>query len=129
MTRITRAGSTTSIGAPSWTGSGFAEPLAESYWAALPEVLRVLARAEFVAGNVATEILRNDDRGIILLGFARGPLAQASVPGLIVHTSHAYGNYCYDGTRCTIEDPDSGAFLAFADPDRVEPEDVRGRTV
>jgi len=39
---------------------------------------------------------------------------------VIVHTQHRYGNYCYDGTTCTYEDPETGSFLALSDPDSQE---------
>ena len=100
---------------------GFIEPTAQAYWAALPESLRAIARAELAAGNVVSEILRNGDRGIVLLGFARGPLTSLAGFELTVHSRHAYGNYCYDGTKCTVEDRETGCFLAFADPDWQEP--------
>ena len=110
---IVEAGETTIVRHPSWTGTGFREPSAQAYWAELAASLQLLARAEFAAGNSATQILRNHARGIVLLGFATGPLAAADLSGLRVHTTHAFGNYCYDGTRCTIEDPATGCFVAF----------------
>jgi hypothetical protein len=116
MTRIVPLGSTTSVVDPSWTGEGFGEPTAQRYWEELPAVLRTVARAELGAGNVVTQVLRNDERGIVLLEFGAGPLAGSAFPGLTVHTTYRFGNYCYDGTRCTVEDPATGCFLAFLDP-------------
>jgi len=120
MNRILPAGSTTIVSDPQWTGDGFSEPTAQAYWAQLPETLRAVARAELAGGNTVTQVLRNDDRGIVLLEFAAGPLAGSQFPALRVHTSHCYGNYCYDGTRCTVEDPATGCFLAFRDPEWVK---------
>lgn len=83
----------------------------------LPAVLQSVALAEVEAGNNPCEILRNGDRAIVLLGFERGPLAGPPPAGIIVHSQHQYGNYCYDGTKCTYQDPVTGSFLAFNDPD------------
>jgi len=101
---------------PGWNGSGFDDALAESYWLELPELLTSIALAEIHAGNVPTQILRNHQRGIILLAFDRGPLVQPPAFGVIVHTSFRNGNYCYDGTKCTYEGSAQGSFLAFDDP-------------
>ena len=120
MTRIVQAASTTIVSDPQWTGDGFSEPTAQIYWGQLPETLRTVARGELAAGNTVTQVLRNDDRGIVLLEFAAGPLAGLQYPTLRVHTSHSFGNYCYDGTRCMVEDPATGCFLAFIDPEWEE---------
>lgn len=117
MTQLFRAGSTTMVIDPPWTGDGFGEPTAQAYWEQFPEALRAVALAELAAGNIVTQILRNDERRVVLLEFAVGPLAGQLPLALTVHTSHRFGNYCYDGTRCTVEDPASGCFLAFLDPE------------
>lgn len=120
MAQIIRLGSTTTVREPVWTGDGFSDPTAQSYWNQLPESLRSVARAELAAGNAVSQVLRNGERGIVLLEFVRGPLSGSTFRALTVHTSHRYGNYCYDGTKCTLEDPVSGCFLAFNDPEWTE---------
>ena len=117
MSDVIRAGSTTAVSEPGWTGSGFSDPTADAFWRELSESLRAVARAELAAGNAVSQVLRNDDRGIVLLEFVTGPLTAVGGPEFILHTSHEYGNYCYDGTRCTLEDRASGSFLAFSDPE------------
>jgi hypothetical protein len=121
MTRIDRVGSTTIVLHPVWTGDGFSEPTAQAFWEQLPDVLRTMARAELAAGNAVTQVLRNDERGIVLLEFGDGPLVGSTTPALRVHTEHRFGNYCYDGTKCTVEDPTTGCFLAFIDPEWQAP--------
>jgi hypothetical protein len=110
-----------------WSGATFSNPTAQAYWNELPPTLRAIAQAEIAAGNDPVEILRNGERGIVLLGFARGPLAGAPLDGITIHSVHRYGNYCYDGTKCTFEDRGSGCFLAFADPDWNESEGLADR--
>ncbi len=109
--------STALIERPTWLGTAFAELEANQFWLQLPPSLKQIAMDEFRAGNRATQILRNEDRAIVLLAFERGPLADSLVGAEIkVHRQHAYGNYCYDGTVVTYEDTQSGCFLAFDDP-------------
>jgi hypothetical protein len=116
MSEVLRSGSTTIIQKPHWNGAGFDGELAQSYWLELPGVLQRVALAEIGAGNVPSHILRNNDRGIVLLEFERGPLGDPPPVGVVVHSEHRYGNYCYDGTKCTYEDSAVGSFLAFKDP-------------
>ena len=116
MPEVLRAGNSTIVLDPGWNGRGFDHEAAQSYWLELPAVLREITLGEIGAGNWPTQILRDDDRGIVLLEFERGPLAFEPPPPVVVHSKHHYGNYCYDGTRCTYEDPVSGSFLAFKDP-------------
>lgn len=98
-------------------GRRFADPDAQAFWQELPESLRQIALSELAASNGVAQILRNDERGIILLAFRRGPLtALPENEALQLHTVHAFGNYCYNGTRCTVEDLASGCFRAFDDP-------------
>jgi hypothetical protein len=109
---------TLSITELEWRGDGFSEPAATKMWRELPEALREIATREIVRGNEPWNILRNDERGVVLLAF-RNPPAEA--PGadtaIRVHRSFEYGNYCYDGTFCTYEHLPSGSFLAFDDPE------------
>ena len=108
---------TTSIESPKWNDGGFVDPIAQKYWLELPDNLKQIAVAEFDNGNEAREILKNEERNIVLLSFTKRPISAAPiVPKITVHTSHSYGNYCYDGTACTYEDNESGCFLAFEDP-------------
>jgi hypothetical protein len=94
------------------------DPEANSYWCEMPDSLKEIAAREVAAGNKVQQILRNADRNIVLLAFERGPLTQRPNESVItVHTQHRYGNYCYDGTKCTYEDQRSGCFLAFDDPE------------
>jgi hypothetical protein len=116
MSEVLRAGTTTIVRNPTWNGRDFDESIAQSFWAELPPVLHKIALAEIEAGNNLDQILRNDERGIVLVGFEQGPLAGEPPAGIIVHSRHRYGNYCYDGTKCTYEDSTSGSFLAFNDP-------------
>lgn len=122
MTRIVPLGSKTVVVSPPWTGEGFGEPTAQRFWEVFPETLRRVARAEYCAGNAVTQVLRNDELGIMLLEFGTGPLVGSDFPGLTVYTQHRYGNHCYDGTKCTVEDPATGCFVAFLDPEWVETE-------
>jgi hypothetical protein len=102
---------------PEWLGHGFADSDAHAFWVEMPENLKKIAVAEITSGNTVAQILRNDERGIVLLVFENGPLSEIPADEhLVIHTRHAYGNYCYDGTKCTYEDKESGSFLAFDDP-------------
>jgi len=94
--------------------------VALAFWSELPDNLQRLALAEFKNGNVANQIFRNDARGVVLLEFERGPLAeQPEDVRVVVHTAQRSGNYYREGTTCTYEDLSSGCFLAFRDPDYV----------
>ena len=106
---------TTSVDALSWNGNGFTDPVAHELWLQLPPQLHTAARAEIVASNAPFHILRNDTRRIVLLAFSDPPRT-AAPSGVVVHRQHAYGNYCYDDTFCTYEDPATGCFLAFMRP-------------
>ena len=87
----------------------------------MPETLRIIALEEVVQGNKIIEILENRERNIILLGFSEGPMVSQDEDGsLRIHTKHKYGDYCYDGTKATYEELNSGCFLAFDDPNYVE---------
>ena len=121
MTEPQRRGSTTWVTQPMWGQDGFADAIAQSYWRELPESLQRHAVAERDAGNRVVQILRNEERGIVLLEFERGPLVKGVPPGATIHTEHRYGNYCYDGTQCTFEDELTGSFLAFGDPNGRQP--------
>ena len=74
MSEIKQLGSTTIVSQPSWTGNGFAESEAQTFWLELPETLQRVATQEISAGNPVNQILRHHQRGIVLLGFSRGPL-------------------------------------------------------
>jgi hypothetical protein len=101
-----------------WTGAGFSDTLAREMWEQMPDPLRNMAVAELAAGNIAHNILRNIDRGIVLLAFAKPPLTKLPEEASVrVHHTFQNGNYCYDGTACTYEHLPSGCFLAFDDPD------------
>jgi len=113
MTDVKDLGSATIVSDPSWTGSGFAEPVAQAFWLELPATLRSVAIEEIKAGNRVDQVLRNHQRGIVLVAFIREPLTGQPPAGIVVHTEHRYGNYCYDDTACTYEDTGSGCFLAF----------------
>jgi hypothetical protein len=92
--------------------------VALAFWSELPDNLQCLAMAEFKNGNEANQIFRNDVRGIILLEFERGPLAEQPTDiGVVVHTAQKTGNYFSAGTTCIYEDVPSGCFLAFCKPD------------
>jgi hypothetical protein len=118
MPRRQYLGTTTYIRHPQWKGDGFAHPDANAYWSVMPQSLKEIAAREIAAGNTVQQILRNPERNIVLVAFERGPLTDIPMRPLItVHTQHQYGNYCYDGTKCTYEDQGSGCFLAFHDPE------------
>ena len=103
---------------PAWQEDGFIDLVALGFWSELPDNLQRLALAEFKNGNVANQIFRNDVRGIVLLEFERGPLAeQPQDVRVVVHTTQKKGNFYGKGTTCIYEDLSSGCFLAFSDPD------------
>ncbi|ERS84824.1 hypothetical protein Q672_17990 [Marinobacter sp. EVN1] len=111
-------GSTRQYNQPTWTGAGFVEAPAQELWERLPELLRDIALEEIRSGNKPIGILENQERGIVLLSLAKGPLIPRDTDErVIVHTHHEYGNYCYDGTTATYEDAQSGSFLSFEDPE------------
>ncbi|HSN17040.1 MAG TPA: hypothetical protein VLV87_02425 [Gammaproteobacteria bacterium] len=111
-------GSTIQIDGPTWNGDGFVEEYPNRLWNRLPKILRALAVEEIKAENQPASMLDNKDRGIVLLAFRSGPLKPISEDASIrVHSRHAYGNYCYDDTKATYEDLESGCFLSFANPD------------
>ena len=72
---------------------------------------------EISYGNKIESILENRERNIVLISFREGPLVnRENDESLRIYTEHAHGNYCYDGTKATYEDVESGCFLAFEDP-------------
>jgi len=102
---------------PTWNGRGFSEPDAHELWLLLPESLRHVATQEFAAGNAAEAIQQDLQTSVVLLTFDRPPrLPRPAATNITVHTRHAFGNYCYDGTVCTYELHSPRAFLAFIDP-------------
>jgi len=112
--------STTILSELEWTISGFTEQTAQEYWALLPTSLQNIALKEIEHGNKISSILKNSERGIVLLAFSQSPLSPTpSDQSISIHTKHDYGNYCYDGTKCTYEHSPSGCFLAFEDPSYV----------
>ena len=103
---------------PSWNGAGFDEAEAHALWREFPGNLQSVVRRETSAGNRVRFALKNLERGIVVIALARGPLVNHEKSDeILVHTQHAYGNYCYDDTRATFEDLSSGCILAFEDPD------------
>lgn len=114
-------GSTIQYDNPTWNGDGFAEEHPNQLWRRLPNSLREIAVEEIRQGNYPDSILGDMERNIVLLSFKRGPVIQRQEnQTLRIHTKHQYGNYCYDGTKATYEDIQSGCFLAFGDPDYDE---------
>jgi hypothetical protein len=112
---------TSYIESPDWNGDGFDHPVANRWWQELPPALREIAIDEMGKGNKIEQILRNNDRNIVLLSFESGPYtAEPDDENIEIHTKHSYGNYCYDGTKCTYEEKMSGCFLSFEDPDYQE---------
>lgn len=115
--KINRIGSTTQYDEPTWIGDGFAEDVPQALWRRLPESLRKIALVEISYGNKIESILENRERNIVLISFREGPLVnRENDESLRIYTEHAHGNYCYDGTKATYEDVESGCFLAFEDP-------------
>lgn len=117
MEKLQVSPTTVQFNGPTWNGNGFSEVEPNSLWERLPENLRHVAIAEIGAGNRALAILENSERGIVLLSLERGPLVSINpAAGIQIHTKHAFGNYCYEGTKATYQDLQSGCFLAFEDP-------------
>lgn len=111
---------TTQVTAPTWNGSGFDEELPDGFWSELPEKLRAISIAECLAGNSVDCILKNLERGIVLIRLSNPPASSAEFGSDIrIHSEHQYGNYCYDGTVCTYEHLQSGCFIAFEDSSYV----------
>jgi hypothetical protein len=91
-----------------------------AFWSELPDNLQRLALAEFNSGNVATQILRDDVRGIVVLEFERGPLASHPEDvRVVVHHAQDAGNYSGERTACMYEDLLSGCCLAFRAADNA----------
>lgn len=115
---VIELGATTAYEGPAWTGEGFVEEVANELWRGLPQSLKKITHEEIELGNEIRGILKNRERNIVVLSFKRGPMVdRASTEALVVHTKHSNGNYCYDGTKATYEDMESGCFLAFDDPE------------
>lgn len=111
-------GSTVQYDNPSWSGCCFVEEKPNELWLRLPQTLKNIALEEIRNGNTPISILENKERNNVLLSFEKGPLIQINESkSLRIHTVHQYGNYCYDGTKATFEDVDSGCFLSFEDPE------------
>ena len=101
-----------------WTGTCFADPLAQEMWQELPFELQEIALAELGAGNEARNVLRNLNGGFIVFTLARRPLtAGPEHKSIQVHREYQWSNYCYDGTFCTYEHLPTSCFLAFDDPE------------
>jgi hypothetical protein len=114
-------GTTTQYASVTWTGNGFAEECPQALWQRLPESLRKIVLEEIRLGNVPVSILENRERNIVLLSLKTGPLSDRESDHVIkVHARHEYGNYCYDGTKATYEDIQTGCFLTFEDPNYEE---------
>lgn len=114
-------GTTTQYDSLAWTGDGFAEELPQALWQRLPESLKKIALEEIHLGNAPESILENRERDIVVLSLKTGPLIERMSDDVInVHTRHEYGNYCYDGTKATYEDNQTGCFIAFEDPNYEE---------
>ncbi len=119
--KIQNLGSTVQYDNPTWNGCGFVEEKPNELWVRLPKTLKNIALEEIKNGNSPISILENKERNIVLLSFENGPLIKRRESKAIrVHTSHQYGNYCYDGTKATFEDTESGCFLSFEDPEYDE---------
>jgi hypothetical protein len=104
-----------------WNGNGFDEPMAQDLWKRLPEILKEITETEIRLGNSAISILENRERNIVLLSLRKGPLSEEpEAENIKVHRKHRYGNYCYDGTKATYEELNTGCFLAFEDPEYEE---------
>ena len=113
-------GSTTQYDGPTWTGEGFLEHDPQRLWAAMPTSLRSIAIQEIQQGNAPISILGNREREIVILILQTGPVIERHTDaGIRVHTSHQYGSYCYDGTKATYEDIETGFFLVFDDPTHI----------
>jgi len=102
---------------PAWGGSGFVDPDAEYLWRLLPAPLQQIAKQELAAGNTPEAIQQDLQTKVVVLTFKRPPYTpQPASVQISVHTRHATGNYCYDGTAWTYELHFPHAFLAFTDP-------------
>jgi hypothetical protein len=106
---------------PTWVDGGFVEDAPQKLWLRSPEAFQKIALEELKYGNEIDSIIENRERNIVLLSFEKGPLVQRQDKSFRIHSKHAYGNYCYDGTNSTYEDIESGCFLAFKDPDYKHP--------
>ena len=99
---------------PKWRDGQFADSRARAFWSELPQLLREISIREFSLGNTAEWIIRKDGP-VVILSFRKGPIAAPEMnEGVKVHREHSYGNYCYEGTKCTVEM--EGHFLTFSDP-------------
>ena len=115
---VIELGTTTAYEGPTWTGEGFAEEVANELWRRLPQSMKKITHEEIDCGNEISGILENREHNIVVLSFREGPMIdRASADSLVVHTRHSFGNYCYDGTKATYEDMETGCFLAFDDPE------------
>ena len=112
---------TFSVTDPGWDGDTFADADALGMWLECPADVHALVRAESGSGNVPWNILRNIERGIILIALSGPPRTAPPQANFRVHTSFANGNYCYDGTVCTYEHIPSGCFVTFEDPAHEDP--------
>lgn len=105
---------------PKWCNGQFADSQAQAFWIELPQVLRDIAIREFSLGNTAEWIIQKDGP-VVILSFEKGPIFAPEMNAEVkVHREHSYGNYCYEGTKCTIEM--EGHFLTFSDPYFKHPE-------
>lgn len=115
--RVQNLGSTVEFDEITWNKGGFAERRPNELWERLPDSLKAIAIEEIERGNNARSILENKDRNIVVLSFRDAPTVERQNNHVVrIHTVHQYGNYCYDGTKVTYEDVQTGCFLAFDDP-------------
>jgi hypothetical protein len=113
-------GTTTQYDGPTWTGAGFLEQGPQRLWASMPTSLRSIAIQEIQHGNAPIGILDNHERHVVILILKTGPVIERQTDAVVrVHTAHQFGNYCYDGTKATYEDIETGFFLAFDDPTHI----------
>ena len=108
---------TESVTDPGWTGAGFSDPDAHRMWDECSSELQKVVCAEAAAGNIPWNILKNHERGIVLVALAGPPRTPLPGTGFVVHKTFYNGNYCYEGTVCTYEHRDSGYFISFEDPE------------
>ena len=114
-------GTTTQYDGPTWTGAGFLEREPQRLWGSMPTSLRIIAAQEIEHGNVPISILDNREREIVILILQKGPIIERHTDAVIrVHTNHQYGNYCYEGTKATYEDIETGFFIAFDAPTHID---------
>ncbi len=117
MSNVLEIKGTQYIENPEWNGNGFSDIVAQKWWGELPVTLREIVISEIAAGNELEQILRNNERDIVLISLSARPMIQDPKNEAIkIHKSHSYGNYCYDGTFCTYEEVSSGCFISFEDP-------------